>query len=191
MSSHCHHRSCLSRTTLGPRPWRVLGGPLAAAWALLGLVAACGGKAVMDGESPTAQGGNGGATTSTTASTSSSTTTHTTTTITTGPGGWGGAGGCDALQSDFEQKLAAAQACDPAINAIQCSGDTVAFDLCGCDVVANDYHGAQAQAARDAFDLWVAGGCGPYECYACPPPPSSPWYCDPTAKQCMPAYEGH
>jgi len=153
---------------------------------LVGLCAACGGKAVVDAQELTAQGGSGGKTTTTTTTTSSSSSTSSTSTS---PGGSGGAGGCDGLQQSFEQKLAAAQQCDPAINAVQCSGHTVVHDSCGCEVTANDYHATQAQAAEAAFNAWIAGGCGPMECYACPPPPSSPWYCDPTAKQCMPAYE--
>ena len=184
MSNPCHRRSSLVATAPRPRLGLVLPCWAASGWIWLGLVAACGGKAVMDGESPTSQGGSGGTTSTTSSSTSTSSST-----ITTGSGGWGGAGGCDALQQSFEQKLAAAQQCNPAMNAVQCSGNTVAHDSCGCEVAANDYHATQAQAAELAFDAWVSGGCGPLECYACPPPPTSPWYCDPTASQCMPAYE--
>lgn len=135
---------------------------------------ACGGKVVVDQGSEI--GGAGGTTSTGTGGLG-------------GAGGIGGAGGCDALLADFQAKLDAAQACNPLINAIQCSGTVVAFDTCGCEVVANDQASTAASYAIGAYESWADAGCGPYDCALCPPPPSSPWFCDPATSKCQPAWE--
>lgn len=146
------------------------------AGSLATLLVACGGKVVVDGGG-TGEGGAGGTTATTTAITS------------VGPGGVGGAGGCAGLEADLAAKLAAAQACNPALSVPQCSGAVTTIDTCGCSVVANDSNAPGAQLATTAFETWVDAGCGPFNCAVCPPPPSSPWYCDPTTAVCLPAYE--
>lgn len=157
------------------------------ALAAFALAAACGGKAVIDPEAQTGAGGTGAA--STTSSTSSSTTT-----TSSGTGGVAGSGGtttnfCDLLQEELENAIWSAQWCDPLINALQCTGDTVILDTCGCPVVANDTTPHAAEEALIAYDGWVAEGCGPFLCSTCPPPPSSPWYCDGDVMMCEPANE--
>ncbi|MEP7119531.1 MAG: hypothetical protein ABJE95_01425 [Byssovorax sp.] len=152
------------------------------ALSLTSLLLACGGKVVVDGAATPGEGGKGGG-----SSTTGTGTNGPTTVAGTGVGGSGGA--CAGLQADVTATLAAAQACNPAINAPQCSGTNVVADLCGCPVVANDSAFSAAQLANMAFTTWVNAGCGPFECFACPPPPSSPWFCDPTASICKPAFE--
>jgi hypothetical protein len=105
-----------------------------------------------------------------------------------GGGGIGGAETCDGMLSIVLDELAKAQTCSPYVNTIQCSGKITAVDTCGCTVAANEGAGAVAASEQDAFDNWVGAGCGPHECYACPPAPPSPWYCDPTTLTCKPAY---
>jgi len=147
------------------------------AWCWVALVGgACGGKAVVD-PMDTGTGGS--------SSTSSSTSTSTTTSTGTG----GTVDPCQVLEEQLGVALRLAQACNPMINAIQCSGDTVVYDTCGCEVVANDHAVSEAEDARAAYDAWVAAGCGPHLCASCPPGPDTPWYCDVDAEACLPAYE--
>lgn len=156
-----------------------------ACWGALvafGLAAACGGKAVVDPETRTSTGGSGAATT--TSSTSSSGTT-----TSSGTAGAGGSASCELLQDLLEEAIATAQWCDPLINELQCTGQTVIMDPCGCEVVANDATSDAAAGALAAYDEWVALGCGPFDCMTCPPPPSTPWYCDGDLMRCEPAYE--
>ncbi len=96
---------------------------------------------------------------------------------------------CDLLQEELENSIWSAQLCDPLINALQCTGQTVITDVCGCELVANDLSPESAEEAQINYDYWVAEGCGPFLCADCPPPPSAPWYCDPNSKMCEPAYE--
>lgn len=149
-----------------------------AALTAVSTIAACGGNVVVD------RNGSGGA----------ATTTSSTTTETGGVGGQGGFGGqggsyCDSLQSSLVEALADAQACNPALSVPQCSGVVTALDTCGCEVVAKDQSVKLASVAVATYESWVSEGCGPYDCFACPPPPNSPWYCDPTEKKCKPAFE--
>ena len=134
----------------------------------------CGGKAVMDGVGQEA--GGGGATT-------------TSSTTSTGSGGQGASSTCEALVQDLSDAIDAAQACDPTIYLAQCMGTAVVADMCGCPIVANENYPELVQAALNAYNAWAGAGCGPIPCYACPPPPSSPWYCDSSTWRCMPAYE--
>lgn len=145
--------------------------PMRAAPILAGLAVAlgsgaCGGTAVVDTPGSGGAGGKGGAGATTTTASSS--------TSASGVAGGGGSGGaaadpCPALLASFEQALAAARACDPFINMIQCTGDAVVLDQCGCKLVANEHKPEAVAAALAAFDAWVNAGCGPYDCMDCPP----------------------
>lgn len=147
------------------------------------MLAACGGKVVVDAEGAPGEGGAS----STTASVGSDGAGGLGSTGSTG--GTGGAGGCEGLQEDLVAKVAAAQACNPALSVPQCSGGVTTVDTCGCTVVANDKSPAAAQSASIAFKTWVSAGCGPFQCTYCPPGPETPWYCDPTEAVCKPAFE--
>jgi hypothetical protein len=138
---------------------------------------ACGGKVVVDGGGTPGEGGSGGTSATTTVTAPSSVA------VTVGVGG---AGGCDGLQADAVATLAAAQACNPALSVPQCSGITTTVDLCGCPVDANNSSFQAAQLANMAFSTWVSAGCGPFACDTCPPPPDSPWECDPNESICKP-----
>ena len=146
------------------------------------LAASCGGIAVIDGSGA---GGSGAGGSGATGSSSS--------------GGVGGQGAafsstgsgdvCTGLTQALKDGIAAAQACTPGIDIIQCSGATTVLDECGCLVVANDLNGTEATLARMTYDGWVETGCGPYDCESCPPPPDSAWYCDPANSACTPGFE--
>ncbi len=149
---------------------------------LTSLLMACGGKVVVDGAGTPGEGGGAASSGSISATTGSS--------VTVGVGvSVGGAGGCAGLQADVTATLAAAQACNPGIDALQCTGVNVVSDLCGCPVDANDSAITAAQLATMAFNTWVNASCGPFACSLCPPPPSAQWFCDPTEAICKPAFE--
>jgi hypothetical protein len=160
-------------------------------WLSLLIVSACGGTAVIDGDDGGTTTGTG---TGTATGTSSGTGTGTGTSTGTGAGtATGTATGTGDVCLDgaaaVTDAVLAAQACDPLINAVQCSGMTVVIDTCGCPVVANDLDQDAAEKALDSFNQWVETPCSTYDCESCPPPPDSPWYCDPGQMQCFPAYE--
>lgn len=142
------------------------------------LLAACGGKVVVDAS------GSGGS--SVAVSTTSVGGSVSVTAVATGAGG---AGGCSDMFDDLLQRLDAAQACNPALSSPQCSGMSVVTDVCGCPVVANEKSPETAKLALLAYEDWTLAGCGPYACESCPPPPQSPWYCDPMSERCLPAFE--
>ena len=148
------------------------------ALALVGaaLVWSCGGKAVVDPPLHGRAGSGGQGATTTTGST--------------GLGGEGAGTGCNALDQNMMDALGAAQACDPSSSVNECTSAAVVKDTCGCEAVANQTAPGLVQAANDAYDAWVAAGCGPTPCYACPPAPPAPWYCDIFTQHCQPAYEG-
>jgi hypothetical protein len=140
---------------------------------LVATLAGCGGKVVFtEGEGGSGgEGGAGGATT--TVGTSSATNASAST-----------GDNCFALGEALDEAVAAAIACDPQVNTLECSGKELLFDRCGCQgTVANDSTPQLAQAARDAFDAWVAGGCGPFECGACNVPVSGG--CDAGQSTCV------
>jgi hypothetical protein len=155
------------------------------------LLVACSGDVIVDatgasgGSGGSASGGGTGGDTATTSASSVSTTSATAATTSTSTGG---AADCNALQEDVVSKVAAAQACDPAISSLQCSGAVTALDLCGCTVAANEKTPEAAKLAVSAFDSWVKAGCGPISCLLCPPPPPDPWFCDPMSLVCKPAF---
>jgi hypothetical protein len=141
------------------------------------LLAACGGKVVVDA------GGAGGDTMVVSASSSgggSSTSAST---------GTGDPETCEALLLVYQTKLDAARACNPALSSPQCTGMSIVTDECDCQVVAGDGNPEAVNASQLAYGNWTFAGCGPYACKTCPPPPQSPWYCDPTSERCMPAFE--
>jgi hypothetical protein len=144
------------------------------------IVVACGGKAVVDGSST--EGGSGG-----TAGSTSHSTTSSSGSTSTGAGGSGGL--CASLEEELGMLVEEAQRCDALINALQCTGNTVVYDACGCALVANDYASDIAASSVVVYEHWTGLGCGPHDCEHCPPSPSSPWYCDPTTDACLPAYE--
>jgi hypothetical protein len=147
------------------------------------LLAACGGKVVVDA----AGAGGGNVVVGASGSGGGSSTTATTGT---GTGtGAGGAGGCAALLLDFGMKLDAAQACNPALSSPQCTGMSIVTDACGCQEVAGEGHPEAINASQLAYGNWTFAGCGPYACESCPPPPQAPWYCDPTSGRCVPTYK--
>lgn len=163
---------------------------LAALCAGAALLAACGGKVVVDASGA---GGNSVAVSATGVGGSS---------VVVGATGVGGSGGfttaatgaggaewCSALFNDLVNKVDAAQACNPALSSPQCSGVSVVMDVCGCEVVANEKSPETAKLSLIAYEDWTLAGCGPYACESCPPPPQSPWYCDPKSEKCLPAYE--
>lgn len=147
----------------------------------VGLVGACSGKAIVDGQGSTGAGGS--TTTATTTISTSATTTATTT-----PAGIGGSvDPCTALGEALIDALAVAQYCNPALSVPQCSGQNVVFDQCGCEVAANDGLPDEGQLALEAYDAWVDAGCGPWDCTMCPLPPSTGgWFCHPDHQQCWP-----
>ncbi|MBI4952651.1 MAG: hypothetical protein HY908_11505 [Myxococcales bacterium] len=128
-----------------------------------GLFSACGGKAVIDSS---AGGGGGSATTST--STTNSTTSPTTTTV-----------DCDTLKQALDDAVAAAVACYPSDPQPQCNGTAYVYDTCQCQILANETNPQAIAAALEAFDAWVAPGCGPWDCGFCPL--FGPGVCVPTA----------
>jgi hypothetical protein len=143
------------------------------------LLVACGGKVVVEGGGTPGEGGAGG--TSTTGTTNPSG-------QVTATGAGGASQACAGLQADVTATVAAAQACNPGLDAPQCSGTNIVADLCGCPVVANNGSISAAQLANMAFKTWVSAGCGPFNCFTCPPPPTDPWFCDPTEAICKPAF---
>lgn len=145
------------------------------------LLAACGGKVVVDAEDTPGTGGTA-ATTSSVGTGGIGTSVASSTTS-------GGNVKCSGLQEDVEATVTAAQACNPAFSSPQCSGSLTVTDVCGCVVVANEKTPQAAQLAAKAFNTWVGAGCGPFQCESCPPGPDSPWFCDPTFKICRPAFE--
>ena len=151
------------------------GAPLAVV--IASTLIACGGKVVVDAEGVTAGAGGGGGGGGAGAGGGGSGSTS------------GGFGGCYPLQAEVKAKLEAAQACNPVLAVVQCSGAVVAKDLCGCTVVANDTTPMKGQAALEAFDAWISAGCGPFLCEFCPPGPDTAWYCDGATSTCKPAFE--
>ncbi|MCC6525950.1 MAG: hypothetical protein IT373_25110 [Polyangiaceae bacterium] len=118
---------------------------------LAGLGSACGGKAVLD------SGAGGGGGSATTSSTTSNTTSPTTTTV-----------DCDSLKQALDDAVAAAVACWPSDPQPQCTGTAYVYDTCQCQILANETNPQAIAAALEAFDAWVAPGCGPWDCGFCP-----------------------
>jgi hypothetical protein len=125
-----------------------------AAGVSLVLAGACGGKVIFEGQSSGAGGG--------------------------GTGGSSSAGGsCDALLTSFAQALAAAEACDPKINATQCDGTAMVFDACGCPSLVNELNPAKVSAATTARQAAAAQGC--FTPCGAPCQPFAGGFCEPIA----------
>lgn len=104
-------------------------------------LAACGGKVVFVAES---DGGAGGGQSSSSSSSG---------------------GDCTALTADLEAKTAAAQACSPMLQQIQCNGTVMMSDECGCPrLVLNETQPALVSSAETAYTSWTGAGCGPHAC---------------------------
>jgi hypothetical protein len=73
-----------------------------------------------------------------------------------GASGAGGAAACDALQARVEDSLAKAQACNPAIDSIQCQ-DVVKTPC--CDAVIANRDSEAGQAYLSAFEAFQAASC--------------------------------
>jgi len=158
--------------------------PLGAAITVL---AACGGKVVVDADGPAgtiATVGAGGAASAGPATVAATTGGGIVVGATSGAGG----ASCDGLLGDLQSKLDAAQACNPALEVVQCTGSKTVIDTCGCVAVANASPDYLAQAAN-SYAAWVSAGCGPFLCDHCPPPPQAKWFCSSATSKCTPAYE--
>jgi hypothetical protein len=114
----------------------------------------CGGLVVLEEE-----GGLGGGATSSASATKASSVVSSSTGST-----------CEALTVALEQALDQTRVCGPALSIVQCDGSAILKDLCGCPtILANEHNVAQIQGAEQAYDAWVAAGCGPYPCETCTP----------------------
>lgn len=72
---------------------------------------------------------------------------------------------CDVLSAQYEDAIRAATACNPTLSSIQCDGTAVLNDTCGCpSILLNERNPELVLAAQQAYDAWVAGGCGPVPC---------------------------
>jgi hypothetical protein len=77
---------------------------------------------------------------------------------------------CDALLEAYVKAVDAATECSPFEPVVQCDGSIVLLDTCACpSIVANEHASDLATVARDAYDAWVAAGCGPIPCEQCIP----------------------
>src|SRR5262245_11714409 len=126
---------------------------LAAAAVALALLGACGGKVYLDPPGVGGEGGGGAPRTSSSTSVRSSS---------------GSAGGGDAMIEAHTAKVEAAQACNPTVSSIQCSGATIVLDACGCQVLANDKTPEAAKAANASYDALDQAGCS-LGCEICDP----------------------
>jgi hypothetical protein len=92
---------------------------------------------------------------------------------------------CFALGEELDRTTSEAVGCNPTIDLLQCNGSELLFDRCGCkSVVANETKPELVQAARAAYDAWVAAGCGPFDCGgACASPMGG--QCDPQSGTCI------
>jgi hypothetical protein len=146
---------------------------LASAAIFVGLAAACGGEAVVDAEGGAGHGGS--TTTSTTTGTTTGTTSSTTTSTSTGTGTSTGTStgtgtdNCLILEQELAAAISAAQSCEPTDPVVQCDGSAFVYDYCMCQLLANEHNLEAIDWAFDAFDAWVASGCGPWLCEWCPP----------------------
>ncbi|MFO0554964.1 MAG: hypothetical protein U0271_41690 [Polyangiaceae bacterium] len=69
---------------------------------------------------------------------------------------------CAQLQADYLSKFDQATACNTCIDFDACGVGQVISDPCGCPAGTSDQ--GLATAAQEAFDAWVAAGCGPELC---------------------------
>jgi len=86
---------------------------------------------------------------------------------TAGSAGMAGAGGsnCTTLDTARAQALKTAAACVPEVDG-QCKTIVTVPNQCGCPSLVNSARPDLIMAAQQAYDSWVAAGCGPYPCGA-------------------------
>lgn len=100
---------------------------------------------------------------------------------------------CNDLLAQLTERLAAATACNPCIDFDPCPNGKVISDQCGRPVGTSD--DVLAQQASEAYDAWVAAGCGPFKCDApCVGGEGAVWFCTSTEPGCVgvctPAFPG-
>jgi hypothetical protein len=83
---------------------------------------------------------------------------------------------CERLTAEADAAIAAAVACDPAVDSIQCNGSAVLTEACACPRIANEAHPELVEAAQKAINAREA---------ACPPVPCAFPLCqEPAASYC-------
>ena len=163
-------------------------GPVAL-WGVAGV--ACGGTAIVDpvddDESPDSSSmgtrGSGASPTGTTTTSAAGGAPATTSS------GTAAGGDCAALEQQMLAAYDEAIACDPLINAIQCSGMNLAKGYCDCAVVANDLTPELAAESLALGDAWADSGCEYNFCEGGCYPADAPWFCNPATNRCEPTYE--
>lgn len=77
---------------------------------------------------------------------------------------------CDALYAAFQESITDAIACDPSLNSVQCTGEIILLDTCGCPtIVANERTPELAEQVKAAYTAWTDASCGPIPCSECVP----------------------
>jgi hypothetical protein len=87
--------------------------------------------------------------------------------------------------------VAAAEACNAALNIVQCNGTATVHDACGCVVIGNETNPQAVSAANNAWtDCESMGCCGPMAhpitpltCGKCPGTTAT-GHCDPATSLC-------
>ncbi len=83
---------------------------------------------------------------------------------------------CERLTAEADAAIAAAVACDPAVDSIQCNGSAVLTETCACPRIANETHPELVEAAQKAINAREA---------ACPLVPCAFPLCqEPAASYC-------
>ena len=144
---------------------------------LLGLTSlfGCGGKVVFDGTG--GAGGNRSVSSSPTGSTSKGST-HAATSGSTSSG----PNDCASLEKAFQDLFNQATACNACLDSNPCMGGIEIIDSCGCPAGTADQ--ALAKQAQHAYDVWVAGGCGPHLCQVPCGKPGGSWSCGGNGMSC-------
>jgi hypothetical protein len=130
---------------------------------------ACSGEAVID--FPAAGGGGAGGSSSRASSGAAGGPAS-------GPSTSSGGTSCDSLYGTFRQALDEATLCNPCIDNDACIDGPQIHDECSCVVGASNDKPDAAKAAEDAYDAWIAAGCGPVDC-ARPCAVTDSWTCGP------------
>jgi hypothetical protein len=135
---------------------------------LLGIVSiSCGSKVIFDSSS------GGASSAGVTSTTSATNATNATSTVASSASG--NIDECEKLGLPLKYALAAATACDPQLQVVQCSGSEILDNDCGCpSYVLNEAQPAKVMAVKNLYDAYMKAGCGT---------------CDPTSP-CMPVKAG-
>ena len=140
---------------------------------VLALIASgCGGKVVLEGGS--GDGGAGGMGGAASSSTSQDVSVGDTVSVTNGTGV-----SCDTLLANMQDTLDAATACNACTGFDGCVVGVLLHDACGCDVQGNGSLTDEPLEATQAYNEWVAAGCGPFACNRECGPVSSKGFCAP------------